>query len=143
VERAAAGKNMTAMLLDGELDAAIYGAELPDDKRLRCVIPDPDAAARQWHSRHHAVPLNHMVVVTEELARSSPTTVREIYRLLLQAKTAAVAPASDGLDPIPFGFQACRRALEVIIAYCVQQQLIPRRFAVEELFDDTTRALGG
>jgi 4,5-dihydroxyphthalate decarboxylase len=30
----------------------------------------------------------------------------------------------------------------MIIDYCVQQQLIPRRFEVEELFDDTTRALG-
>jgi 4,5-dihydroxyphthalate decarboxylase len=29
----------------------------------------------------------------------------------------------------------------MIIDYCVQQQLIPRRLAVEELFDDTTRAL--
>jgi 4,5-dihydroxyphthalate decarboxylase len=42
----------------------------------------------------------------------------------------------------PFGFEACRPALKMIIDYCVQQQLIPRRFAVEELFDDTTRALG-
>jgi 4,5-dihydroxyphthalate decarboxylase len=43
----------------------------------------------------------------------------------------------------PFGFAACRPALKMIIDYCVQQQLIPRRFEVEELFDDTTRALGG
>jgi 4,5-dihydroxyphthalate decarboxylase len=141
VERAGAGKSMTAMLLDGDLDAAIYGAELPNDKRLRCVIPDPDAAARQWHSHHHAVPINHMVVVTQDLARSSPATVREVYRLLLAGKTAAVPPAADGLDPVPFGFQACRGALEIIIDYCVQQQLIPRRLRVEELFDDTTRAL--
>src|SRR5215469_5183814 len=51
VERAAAGKNMTAMLLSGELDAAVFGAELPRDERLQCVIPDPAAAARQWHER--------------------------------------------------------------------------------------------
>jgi 4,5-dihydroxyphthalate decarboxylase len=30
----------------------------------------------------------------------------------------------------------------MIIEYCVQQKLIPRRLAVEELFDDTTRSLG-
>jgi 4,5-dihydroxyphthalate decarboxylase len=143
VERAAAGRNMTAMLLDGELDAAIFGAELPQDKRLQCVIPDADSAARKWHAQHRAVPINHMVVVRQELARSSPAVVREVYRLLLQSKTAAVTPAAGGLDPIPFGFKACRAALEVIIAYCVQQKLIPRPFAVEELFDETTLALGG
>jgi 4,5-dihydroxyphthalate decarboxylase len=42
----------------------------------------------------------------------------------------------------PFGVDACRPALEMIIDYCVQQRLIPRRLAVEELFDDTTCSLG-
>jgi 4,5-dihydroxyphthalate decarboxylase len=106
------------------------------------VIPDPDAAARLWHARHHAVPINHMVVVTQDLARSSPATVREVYRLLLQGKRAAGQTTLDGLDPIPFGFEACRPALNVIIDYCVQQKLISRRFEAEELFDDTTRTLG-
>jgi 4,5-dihydroxyphthalate decarboxylase len=31
--------------------------------------------------------------------------------------------------------------LEIIIDFCHQQKLIPRRIAVDELFDDTTRAL--
>ena len=42
VIRASAGQDMTKMLIDGELDAAIYGAALPDDPRLQSVIPDPD-----------------------------------------------------------------------------------------------------
>ena len=33
-----------------------------------------------------------------------------------------------------------RRSLELIIGYCAQQKLIPRAFAVDELFDDVTRA---
>ena len=34
IERGAAGKELGAMLLAGEIDAAIYGAELPTDPRL-------------------------------------------------------------------------------------------------------------
>ena len=34
-----------------------------------------------------------------------------------------------------------RRSLELIIGYSAQQKLIPRAFAVDELFDDVTRAL--
>ena len=34
VERAAEGKDMTKMLLEGELDAAIFGTALPTDPRL-------------------------------------------------------------------------------------------------------------
>ena len=35
----------------------------------------------------------------------------------------------------------CRSALEKIIEYTAQQRLIPRRFTVDELFDDTTRKM--
>ena len=52
VIRAEPTSDMTKMLIDGELDAAIYGAELPNDARLQSVIPDPDAAARAWYAKH-------------------------------------------------------------------------------------------
>jgi 4,5-dihydroxyphthalate decarboxylase len=143
VERAGADKNLSKMVLDGELAAGIYGQELPDDKRFQSVIADPEAAAAKWHAKHGVVPINHMVVVTQELARTQPETVAEVYRMLLASKRAAGLPKPGGLDMQPFGFAACRPALQMIIDYCVQQRLIPRRFEVEELFDDTTRALGG
>jgi 4,5-dihydroxyphthalate decarboxylase len=141
VERAGADKNVTKMVLEGELDAAIYGAELPNDKRLRSVIADPDAAAQKWHAQHCAVPINHMVVVTAELARAQPELVKEVYRMLLQSKRAAAGVKVAALDPHPFGYRACRPALQMIIDYAVQQKLIPKPFAVDDLFDHTTRAL--
>jgi 4,5-dihydroxyphthalate decarboxylase len=82
-----------------------------------------------------------MVVVSEALVRSSPQSVREVFRLLLEGKRAAGLPKRDAVDFNPFGFEACRPALKMIIGYCVQQRLIPRRFEVEDLFDQTTRAL--
>ena len=45
VERASGDKNLLKMLRDGELDAAIYGADLPKDPALRSLIPDADSAA--------------------------------------------------------------------------------------------------
>ena len=33
------------------------------------------------------------------------------------------------------------RSLQMITRYAAQQQLIPREYAVDELFDDATRAL--
>jgi hypothetical protein len=32
-------------------------------------------------------------------------------------------------------------ALELMSSYALEMKIIPRRFSVEELFDDTTRAL--
>ena len=82
VERAADGKNLLKMVQDGELDAGIFGAELPTDPRLKSVIPDPEAETRRWRAKHGVVPLNHMVVVTQSLSRSQPELVREVYRML-------------------------------------------------------------
>ncbi len=141
VERAAPGKDMTKMLLDGELDAAIFGGNIPSDSRLKSVIAEPETAAKEWYKKHATVPVNHMVVVKSALAKSDPGAVREIFRMLQAGKKAAGLPKSDAIDTIPFGFQAVKPALELMSSYALEMKIIPRRFSVEELFDDTTRAL--
>ena len=141
VERAAAGKDMTKMLLEGELDAAIFGGNIPSDPRFKSVIAEPEAAAREWYKKHTTVPVNHMVVVKSELAKSDPTAVREIFRMLQAGKKAAGLPKPGAIDTIPFGFAAVKPALELMSSYALEMKIIPRRFSVEELFDDTTRAL--
>jgi 4,5-dihydroxyphthalate decarboxylase len=141
IKRAPAGKELVQMLLDGELDAAVVGDKLPDP-RLRHLIPDPETAARNWALSHGGVPINHMVVLRENIARSRPDVAKELFRLLLASKRALKSP-SDGtaLDPLRFGVEACRPTLEIIIDYCVRQKLLPRKIAVDALFDDSTRAL--
>jgi 4,5-dihydroxyphthalate decarboxylase len=138
--RAPQGKDITQMLLDGELDAAVLGAT--KDARLKPLIPDPEAAARDWHRRNSAIQINHVVVVKESFSRSNRHAVAEIYRLLAESKRAAGLPKPGEIDPQPFGLEANRRNLEIAIEYCHQQRLIPRRFGVDELFDDVTRNLG-
>ena len=143
VERAPEGKELVQMLLDGEIDAAIVGDSLPDP-RLKHLIPNPDEVARKWAETHGGVPINHMVVVRAGVSKSRPDVVREIFRMLRESKLAANLPATGTpLDALRFGVEANRRSLEIIIDYSQRQQLIPRRFSVDELFDDTTRALGG
>jgi 4,5-dihydroxyphthalate decarboxylase len=141
VERATAGKDITKMLLEGELDAAIFGGAMPSDPRLKSVIPDPEATAKEWYKKNGIVPVNHMVVLKESLSKSSPGTVREVYRMLLDSKKAAGLPKTDVVDTIPFGFDTVKPALELMCSYAFEMKLTPRHYAIEELFDDTTRAL--
>src|SRR5215831_5522966 len=47
VKRAPQGKELTQMLLDGEIAAAIVGDKLPDPK-LKHLIPDVEAIAQSW-----------------------------------------------------------------------------------------------
>ena len=142
VERAAPEKDLLAMLRAGEIDAAIYGVNKPDDPIFKSLIPDPETAAQKWFAQHQVVPINHMVVVTEQLARTRPDLVRETYRLLLESKHAAGLPKPGTIDIQPFGLEACRPALVTLIEYLKQQNLMPRAVTVDELFDDTMRVLG-
>jgi len=130
--RAQPGQDLTQMLLAGELDAAIYGAAMPDDARLKSLIADPEAAAREWYAKHRLVPVNHMVVVTDELARARPDAVAELYRLLEAGKRAAGQPGP--LDTAPFGKDANRPCLELLISYALQQKLIPAKIAADALW---------
>jgi 4,5-dihydroxyphthalate decarboxylase len=140
IKRAAPGKELAQMLLDGEIDAAVVGDKLPDP-RLKHLIADPETAARAWAERHGGVPINHMVVVRENLSRARPDVVRDVFQALHQSKIAAGLPDGGPLDPYRFGVAACRPILEVIIDFCWRQQLLPRRLTVDELFDETTAAL--
>ena len=82
------------------------------------------------------------MAVKAELSRSQPWVVENVYRLLAESRRAAGPPASGELDTTPFGLEANRRNLEVAIDTVHRQRLIPRRFTVDELFDDVTRGLG-
>jgi len=53
----------------------------------------------------------------------------EVYDLLVQSKAAAGNPPM-----LPHGLEANRRNLEIAIDCVYRQKMIPRRFAVEELF---------
>lgn len=137
VERAPAGKRLRQMLLDGELDAAVFGSEAPGPP-LVGLIPDPDKAAARWAARHGGTPINHMIVVRDALSRERPDVVREIFRLLLESQKAAGIASGA----FPFGVEPLRTRLAVIVEFAWQQRLIPRRLSVDELFDETTRTLG-
>ncbi|HEX6768901.1 MAG TPA: hypothetical protein VF208_06075, partial [Candidatus Binatia bacterium] len=104
---------------------------------LQPVIATPNDAARAWCKKHNALPVNHMVVVKESLAKANPSAVKEVFRLVRESKLA-MPPAGTALDPLQFGLANIRRSLELIIGYSTQQGLIPKQIAVDDLFDDVT-----
>jgi len=137
--RAPPGKKILPMLIDGELDAVL--GEASNDPRLRCLFGDPQAEARRWYDKHRTVPINHLVVMRSSDLERDPATAREVWRLLCQGKHLAGAPSRP--DPVPFGIETNRASLELIAEYAYQQQLIPRRISVDEMFAETRAILDG
>jgi 4,5-dihydroxyphthalate decarboxylase len=131
--RAPQSKQIVQMLVDGELDAVLgEKSEHPD---LKPLFADVGSEEKSWFEKHQVKPINHMVVVSEALSARHPDVVREVFSLLQQS--AARAPAASPR----FSAEEMGRSLQMIIRYTAQQGLIPREFAVDELFDDLTRTL--
>jgi 4,5-dihydroxyphthalate decarboxylase len=131
-KRAPANKPIIQMLIDGELDAVL--GEKSDHPDLKPLFPDAAGEEKAWFAKHGVMPINHMVVVKQELSDRHPDVVREVHRLLSES--------ANGVAGAPhFNPDEMRRSLEMIIGYTAQQGLIPRAYVVDELFDDVTRAL--
>jgi 4,5-dihydroxyphthalate decarboxylase len=120
------GKDLQAMLLAGELDAAVLAEPPASEGPLRTLIPDPAAAARAWRAKHGAIQINHMVTVKSTVSDSE---AQDIYAELRRSREAAGSPEMN-----PFGLEENRRNLEVAIDCLDRQGMIPRRLTVEELF---------
>ncbi|WP_137124525.1 ABC transporter substrate-binding protein [Roseomonas sp. HF4] len=116
--RAPAGADMTAMLRAGELDAAIFGAELPAGDEFRPVFPDAAAAGRDFQARHGFVPVNHLVVIRSALAGEAGL-VADLLHIL-----GAAAATRDALAP----------ALTLANRWCVAQGLMARMLGAEEIW---------
>ena len=153
VVRAAPGKTLRGMLAADEIDAVI-GLGGPDQGDLRTVIPDAEQAAADWYRKTGIYPANHTAVLKSELAAAHPWLMAELYGLMLSAKqqaraAGAAAPGSPaqtrllalvGGDALPYGMQANRASMELLLRYAVDQQLVPRVYALEELFDPALAA---
>ena len=139
VTRAPAGKQLMQMLLDGELDAAIITDR--SDPRVKPLISNAEEVNRTWAETHGGVPINHMLVMRESIVKSRPDVAREVFRMVLESRRQLDSSRDGKLDPLRFGIENVRKSLELAIEMSLVQKFIFRRLSVDELFDDTTRAL--
>jgi len=139
-ERAPKGsKKLAQMMFDGDVAAAILGADMPKDPRVRSLVPEPHKAAQAWFQRTGVIPINHMFAVHEQVSRERPDVVQEIFRMLVESRKAAPPEALETIPP--FGVEANRKAIQLAIDWALEQRIIPHRLEVDELFDDATRRL--
>jgi 4,5-dihydroxyphthalate decarboxylase len=134
VEWDESGKTLPDQLRDGDIAAAVMGADLPRDPEFVAVLADHAAADRAWHERHGWVPVNHMVVVRADIAEAEPEAVRAAYRLIKQAATSAPATL--------FGTAALREPLAFIEEEARRQALLPHPVDIDELLEPAWRILG-
>ncbi|MBC8022932.1 MAG: ABC transporter substrate-binding protein [Burkholderiales bacterium] len=155
------GRRMSDLLASGELAAAInVETDSPDVKPL---IPNAkEAGLAALKSRGH-YPINHTVVVRDELLEAHPHLAQEVFEAFAEAKRLYVEKlragriekptAADevhrrvmeitGRDPLPYGIEPNAKALEELVASARDQGIISRAPAIGSLFARGTGNLVG
>ena len=121
------------LVTSGDCKAIILGPRNAKGTSLVPVIPNVAEAVKAWHEKHNAMPINHMITVTDNMIQNNPVAVQEVYDMLKQGYE--IAKASGELSPaVQIGQDAVWHTLEVCMDYCLAQGLISRKFTREEVF---------
>lgn len=153
------GRSLEQMLLAGEL-AAVIGPP-PKSPALAPLIPDAREAGFTALRERGLYPVNHLVVVKDELLAARPELGAEVFDAFARAKSRYVeglrdgtrgsGTATDGMyrrvmettgaDPLPYGIEPNRAVLEELLRHAVDQRILDRAVPLDGLFAETTRDL--
>ncbi|MEX0802618.1 MAG: PhnD/SsuA/transferrin family substrate-binding protein, partial [Candidatus Binatia bacterium] len=90
VKRVPQGKNVDQMLLDGELEGALYPETLPSIKsgspKVALLFPDPKKAEIEYYKNGGHFPIMHTVVVKNHILERNPWVAMSLVRAFQKAK---------------------------------------------------------
>jgi 4,5-dihydroxyphthalate decarboxylase len=150
------GRDLPGMLATGELGAAVnVTVDHPD---IRSLIPEPDRAAFEALRHRGLYPINHLVVVRDDLLEAHPGLAGALFEAFAEAKNLYVERLRRGIvetdvdrtysgvmevlgDPLPYGLEPNREMIETLIRHATSQRILTRTVRPDELFAEETRAL--
>ncbi len=153
------GKTLEEALISGDVDAVV-GAEIehPD---VAPLIPNPKERAYEALRNHGLYPINHLIVVKDELLSKYPDLAADLFNTFARSKALYVEKLRDGSienptatdkmymkvmeitgsDPLPYGIEKNRAMIEKLIDHAMSQSIIERRPDVDSLFAKGARSL--
>ena len=153
-------RQMPDMLAAGELAAAI-GIEASSPV-VKPLIPNALEAGLAALRRNGHYPINHTVVIRDELLEAHSALAADVFTAFAEAKRRYVErlkadrierpTEADEVhrrvmeitgDPLPYGIAPNRRVLEELIGHALTQGIISKPVTADELFASGTRNLVG
>jgi 4,5-dihydroxyphthalate decarboxylase len=153
------GCKMSEMLARGELAAAI-GIE-SDSPDVQPLIPDAAQAGFDALQRTGHYPINHLVVVKDEVLAAHPEVAERVFDAFARSKALYVERLRQGAidkpsavdqmhrrvmeitgrDPLPYGIEPNRAMLEQAVTSALEQGIITSPVEIDSLFASGTRSL--
>jgi 4,5-dihydroxyphthalate decarboxylase len=158
-----AGTNLESMLIEGDLDGAMYPALLDSvmspDQPVERIFEDSQAVEQAYYEETGHFPLMHTVVIRDALLEENPWVAVNTYEAFRESRDICLEKLEDprwtalawarqhlehqqsvlGKNPWPFGLTPeNERTLDVLLDYAHDQGLIPKRYDPSELFVEST-----
>lgn len=155
-----AGKTLSRMLTEGELDAVFSARELSSfvnrAPHVGLMFPNYREAEMAYYKRSGIFPIMHLVGVRKSLAERYPWLPATVYKAFCQAKKVAVAEMREmsatkvtlpwpevgvedaarlmGEDFWRYGIAENAKDIETLARYSFEQGLAARKLGAEEIF---------
>lgn len=154
------GKKMEDMLISGELAAAIgVSVDHPD---VGPLIPDAEVAGFAALKATGHYPINHLIVIKDELIAANPGLATDVFNAFAEAKQLYVNDLKAGKvelkgdaamhkrvmditggDPMPYGLKSNEKNIIDLIAHAKTQKILSGNEKLEDLFAKETLKLEG
>lgn len=155
-----AGKTLSGMLEDGELDA-MFSARAPScflrgAPNIGRLFPDYRSVEKEYYRKTGMFPIMHLIGIKREIAQAHPWLSASLYKAFCQAKAYAMRDVMDvnalqitlpwlvaeaeetaklmGTDFWRYGVHENAAEIEALTRYSYEQGLVQRKLRVEDLF---------
>jgi 4,5-dihydroxyphthalate decarboxylase len=154
------GQDVPAMVASGELAA---GVGFPSGPGVTPLLPNAEQAGYDALRDRGLYPINHLLVVKDELLARHPDLAPALFAAYAEAKNQYVTrlragaitdpDTTDrmlqrvmeitGADPLPYGIAPNRAMVTALVRHAVSQHILDKPFTAEELFPESTHDLTG
>jgi 4,5-dihydroxyphthalate decarboxylase len=167
LEKGPPGVDESELLLSGGCDALVTAitpkAFLDGDPRIKRLFPDVRAAEIDYYKKTGLFPIMHVVAIRTDSIKANPGLPKAVFEMYSKAKQKAYANLETttslkvtlpwvtqefedtrklmGKNYWPYGIEANRKELELVMRYTYEQGLVKRRLKFEELFEPSTLEL--
>ncbi len=158
--------SISAMLLSGEIDAAI-SARVPDafesgGGKIARLFPNYRAEEARYHAATGIYPIMHVIAMRRTVFERYPWVAMNLFKAFDESKrrsldrirdltasripvpwSAAIADewSKDfGADPFPYGLEANRKTLTAFCRFAHEQGITAKQLAPDDLFPKEVRA---
>ena len=157
--------SLSAMLLSGEIDAAISarvpGAFYEGKGKIARLYPDYRKDEMAYHAQTGIYPIMHVIAIRRAVFERYPWVAMNLFKAFDEAKSRSVERINDltasripvpwsasitgefaasfGGDPFPYGLEENRKTLEAFCRFAHAQGITAQRLTPDDLFPKEVR----